>query len=130
MGGAGNGGAGELGGPVFARRYAHAGMVRLGGEKMSKSLGNLVFVSKLTAAEERLATWRAAVSRAEPGPASSRAADEVLTAIRERIADDLDAPGALAAVDDWAGAVLVSDDGGGGGRLVRDAVDAILGIAL
>src|SRR6185437_9270121 len=160
MGGAGNGGAGELGGPVFARRYAHAGMVRLGGEKMSKSLGNLVFVSKLTAAgvdpmairlailahhyrtdwdwtdeglaaaQERLATWRAAVSRAEPGPASSRAADEVLTAIRERIADDLDAPGALAAVDDWAGAVLVSDDGGGGGRLVRDAVDAILGIAL
>ncbi len=33
--------------PVFARRYAHAGMVRLGGEKMSKSLGNLVFVSRL-----------------------------------------------------------------------------------
>jgi len=32
---------------VFARRYAHAGMVRLGGEKMSKSLGNLVFVSAL-----------------------------------------------------------------------------------
>ena len=32
---------------VFARRYAHAGMVRLGGEKMSKSLGNLVFVSVL-----------------------------------------------------------------------------------
>src|SRR5690606_28686092 len=27
--------------------YAHAGMVALDGEKMSKSLGNLVFVSKL-----------------------------------------------------------------------------------
>src|SRR5262252_284688 len=33
--------------PVFARRYLHAGMVRLDGEKMSKSLGNLVFVSAL-----------------------------------------------------------------------------------
>src|SRR5258707_3779187 len=37
-------------GPVFARRYAHAGMVRLDGEKMSKSRGNLVFVSALLAA--------------------------------------------------------------------------------
>src|SRR5216683_3070886 len=80
-------------GAVFARRYAHAGMVRLRGEKMSKSLGNLVFVSSLiaagadpmairlallahhyradwewtdavlAAAAERLARWRAAVSR-------------------------------------------------------------------
>jgi L-cysteine:1D-myo-inositol 2-amino-2-deoxy-alpha-D-glucopyranoside ligase len=169
-GGGGSGCGGEPGRPVFARRYAHAGMVRLGGEKMSKSLGNLVFVSKLTAAgvdpmairlailahhyrtdwdwtdeglaaaKERLTTWRAAVSRASSGPASSPAAEEVLAEIRERIADDLDAPGALAAVDDWAGAVLVSGDdaggdggggdGGGGGPLVRDAVDAILGIAL
>src|SRR5262249_56890701 len=32
---------------VFARRYAHAAMVRLDGEKMSKSVGNLVFVSQL-----------------------------------------------------------------------------------
>ncbi|MGH3276087.1 MAG: cysteine--1-D-myo-inosityl 2-amino-2-deoxy-alpha-D-glucopyranoside ligase, partial [Streptosporangiaceae bacterium] len=39
----------ELGDPVFARHYAHAGMVRLDGEKMSKSLGNLVFVSQLRA---------------------------------------------------------------------------------
>src|SRR5215469_6592793 len=37
-------------GPVFARRYLHAGMVRLDGEKMSKSRGNLVFVSRLLAA--------------------------------------------------------------------------------
>ncbi|MGA8459647.1 MAG: cysteine--1-D-myo-inosityl 2-amino-2-deoxy-alpha-D-glucopyranoside ligase, partial [Streptosporangiaceae bacterium] len=35
--------------PVFARHYAHAGMVRLDGEKMSKSQGNLVFVSRLIA---------------------------------------------------------------------------------
>jgi L-cysteine:1D-myo-inositol 2-amino-2-deoxy-alpha-D-glucopyranoside ligase len=34
---------------VFARVYAHAGMVSYQGQKMSKSLGNLVFVSKLVA---------------------------------------------------------------------------------
>ena len=34
---------------AFARHYVHAGMVRLDGEKMSKSLGNLVFVSRLLA---------------------------------------------------------------------------------
>ena len=35
------------GGDPFARAYVHAGMVALDGEKMSKSRGNLVFVSKL-----------------------------------------------------------------------------------
>ncbi len=41
------GNADLAGEPAFARRYVHAGMVRLDGEKMSKSRGNLVFVSKL-----------------------------------------------------------------------------------
>src|SRR5947208_12149658 len=34
-------------GQPFVRHWLHQGMVRLGGEKMSKSLGNLVFVSDL-----------------------------------------------------------------------------------
>ena len=34
-------------GVPFVRHWVHQGMVRLGGEKMSKSLGNLVFVSDL-----------------------------------------------------------------------------------
>jgi L-cysteine:1D-myo-inositol 2-amino-2-deoxy-alpha-D-glucopyranoside ligase len=170
-------------GPVFARHYAHAGMVRLDGEKMSKSRGNLVFVSGLlaagidpmavrlailahhyagdwdwtaaglTAAERRLAGWRAAVAAAQaPGGPAAAALDpaapseqDVLAAVRERLADDLDAPGALAAVDGWAAAVTAaagtaaagsaaggaSGDGSpAGGRLVRDTVDALLGIAL
>src|SRR5690625_2438892 len=33
----------------FARHYVHTGMIELGGEKMSKSLGNLEFVSRLRA---------------------------------------------------------------------------------
>jgi L-cysteine:1D-myo-inositol 2-amino-2-deoxy-alpha-D-glucopyranoside ligase len=154
---------------VFARRYAHAGMVRLDGEKMSKSLGNLVFVSallaqgadpmavrlailahhyrydwdwtqrSLAAARERLARWRSAVGRAlagdeRPGAAPVLSGDSVLAAVRERLSDDLDAPGALAAVDGWASAVLNARALPAGtrasGALVRDTVDALLGVAL
>jgi len=151
----------------FARRYAHSAMVRLDGEKMSKSRGNLVFVSALLdagndpmavrlaiisrhyrpdwdwtpglleSASARLAAWRAAVAASTPGgPASPPAGViregaglSVLTAMRERLADDLDAPGAIAVVDEWARAAA----GGrpdGSGALVRRAVDALLGIAL
>ncbi len=173
------GGAGPDG-PAFARRYLHAGMVRLDGEKMSKSLGNLVFVSALlargadpmavrlallaghyredrdwtaaglAAAERRLAQWREAVARAGeavarageavargragavPGPPP--AAERVLAAVRERMASDLDAPGALAAVDRWAAetasAATLPPGSAAGAALVRDTVDALLGIAL
>jgi L-cysteine:1D-myo-inositol 2-amino-2-deoxy-alpha-D-glucopyranoside ligase len=147
---------------AFARRYAHAGMVRLGGEKMSKSMGNLVFVSRvlaeghdpmavrlalldhhyrqdwdwtdagLAAATDRLAAWRAAVSAAdghEAGGGDAAAGPEVLAAVRERIADDLDAPGALRAVDKWA-AAAASGGAAGSGPLVRATADALLGVAL
>ena len=180
---------------AFARSYAHAGMVRLGGEKMSKSLGNLVFVSRLVAdgvdpmairlailghhyredwdwtaaglaaAQDRLARWRAALRRAgsvagsaaaEPDSGATGegalavesplvgenalageralAGESALVAVRERIADDLDAPGALAAVDRWAAAVTGSaglpSDVAASAALVRDTVDALLGVAL
>jgi L-cysteine:1D-myo-inositol 2-amino-2-deoxy-alpha-D-glucopyranoside ligase len=115
----------------FACVYAHAGMVALHGEKMSKSKGNLVFVSKLraaghdpmairlailahhyrsdwewfpadlAAAEQRLARWRAAVSRPDAHPA-----DDLLARMRERLADDLDTPGVLAEIDAWTDRVL------------------------
>ncbi|MGI9007084.1 MAG: cysteine--1-D-myo-inosityl 2-amino-2-deoxy-alpha-D-glucopyranoside ligase [Streptosporangiaceae bacterium] len=181
---------GAADGEVFARRYVHAGMVRLRGEKMSKSLGNLVFVSALresgsdpmairlailahhyrqdwdwtqeglTAAADRLQRWRDAIRVASgvSGSGSGRSAGAgaggagagaaagadasavggadggmVLAGIRERLADDLDAPGALAVVDRWADAVLA-------GRaepaeameagVIRDAVDALLGVTL
>ncbi|MFI7039643.1 cysteine--1-D-myo-inosityl 2-amino-2-deoxy-alpha-D-glucopyranoside ligase [Microbispora rosea] len=135
----------------FARAYVHAGMVGLDGEKMSKSRGNLVFVSRLrqtadpmairlallahhyradwewtsdqlAAAEERLARWRAAVAR-PAGPAGAA----VLAAVRERLADDLDAPGALAAIDAWA---AEEGDDASAPALVRDVADALLGVAL
>jgi L-cysteine:1D-myo-inositol 2-amino-2-deoxy-alpha-D-glucopyranoside ligase len=138
----------------FARTYAHQAMVGLDGEKMSKSKGNLVLVSKLRAdgvdpmairlallaqqhrtewswtddvlkqAQERLDTWRAALS-VNAGPSG----DDVLARIRERVADDLDTPGALAAVDEWARQCLArgGTDAGAPGVLAR-ALDAILGV--
>ncbi len=136
----------------FARAYVHAGMVGLDGEKMSKSLGNLVFVSTLMAggtdpgalrlallsvhyrldrewtpavlarAEERLARWRAAAAR-PAGPDGLA----LLAAMRTAVYDDLDTPAALAAVDAWCGAEGVDETAPG---LVRDVVDALLGVAL
>jgi len=56
----------------------------------------------------------------------------VLGAVRERLADDLDAPGALTVIDGWADAVLAAAPGTGNSDpgLIRDTVDALLGIAL
>jgi L-cysteine:1D-myo-inositol 2-amino-2-deoxy-alpha-D-glucopyranoside ligase len=140
----------------FARHYVHAGMIGLDGEKMSKSRGNLVFVSRLRGddvdsmavrlgllaehyrtdrqwtddvlktAEQRLARWREAVA-ATGGPSGTA----VLAEVRQRLADDLDAPGALAVVDAWADATLAGDrDDPGAPGLVRAAVDALLGVLL
>ncbi|WKX69455.1 cysteine--1-D-myo-inosityl 2-amino-2-deoxy-alpha-D-glucopyranoside ligase [Streptomyces sp. XD-27] len=140
----------------FAKAYVHAGLVALHGEKMSKSKGNLVFVSTLRRAGvdpvairlallahhyrsdwewtddvldqavARLGRWRAAVSRPD-GPSAEALVEE----IRAALADDLDAPAALAAVDRWAAAQ--ESDGGtdtGAPGLVSRAVDALLGVAL
>ncbi len=140
----------------FARHYVHAGMVGLDGEKMSKSKGNLVFVSALRreghdpaavrlallghhyrddwqwtaddlpAAERRLGRWRDAVARPS-GPA----ADGLLADVRRHLADDLDAPAALGTVDRWADAALGrGGDDPGAADLVRRTVDALLGVRL
>jgi L-cysteine:1D-myo-inositol 2-amino-2-deoxy-alpha-D-glucopyranoside ligase len=140
----------------FARMYVHTGMIGLDGEKMSKSLGNLEFASRLraeareaaalrlallsehyracrdwtpgslTAAEERLARWRAAVDT-DAGPDATALLDE----LRRRLADDLDTPAALAAVDRWAEETRLrggTDDAAP--ALVRSMVDALLGVRL
>jgi L-cysteine:1D-myo-inositol 2-amino-2-deoxy-alpha-D-glucopyranoside ligase len=140
----------------FARHYVHAGMIGLDGEKMSKSKGNLVFVSRLRAdgvdpmalrlalvadhyradrqwvddlvkaAELRLARWRSAAA-AGSGPSGA----DLLAGVRARVADDLDTPGALALVDEWADRALAGagDDRDAPGLMSR-AVDALLGVRL
>jgi L-cysteine:1D-myo-inositol 2-amino-2-deoxy-alpha-D-glucopyranoside ligase len=127
-------------------------MVGLDGEKMSKSLGNLVFVSRLLqagheaaavrlallqrhyradrmwtadelrAGEERLARWRRGVDRVS-GPDG----EALLAAVREALYEDLDTPRALAAVDAWCAA---EGDDEGAPALVREVVDALLGVLL
>ena len=140
----------------FAQAYLHSGMVGLDGEKMSKSKGNLVFVSSLRASgvdpmairlallahhyrddwdwtdellisgQDRLDRWREAV-RLDAG----LNADEVLVTMRAALAHDLDAPAALAAVDAWAGAsVAIDSDDAEAPALVARACDALLGVAL
>ncbi len=140
-----------------ARAHVHTGMVGLDGEKMSKSKGNLVLVSALRAAgvdprairlailahryrddwewtdealreaEGRLDRWKRALSGVG-GPA----ADGTLAAVRAALADDLDAPAALAAVDAWAAAAL-ADPGNpveGAPGVVGRTLDALLGVRL
>ncbi|MFE4081062.1 cysteine--1-D-myo-inosityl 2-amino-2-deoxy-alpha-D-glucopyranoside ligase [Paenarthrobacter sp. YIM B13468] len=153
----GAGHAYSLAGVPLARHYAHAGMVGLDGEKMSKSKGNLVLVSKLRAAGEepaairlailahhyrsdwswteadfgaakdRLARWRTARDAA---PAGSAAA--LVEAMRLEMANDLNAPGAIAAVDRWAEEALRNNApvSGMDAALMGDAVDALLGVEL
>lgn len=139
----------------FARAFVHSGMVELDGTKMSKSLGNLVFVRDLRAeyppaavrlallghhyrddwpwtdadiqaAVARLELWRSAVTSAAAG-----SSDEVISGVRRALADDLDAPAALDVVDAWAsGSVAAADADARAGKLVKQAVNSLLGVAL
>jgi len=139
-------------GSTFANAYMHAGMVGFEGEKMSKSRGNLVKVSDLRragvdpvvlrlallshhyredwewtdealkTAEDRLARWRDAVEHTD-----AARAEQLVTDVRAALADDLDTPGTVALLDEWAS---TADGDGSGAQLVRDLVDARLGLPL
>ncbi|MFD4182209.1 cysteine--1-D-myo-inosityl 2-amino-2-deoxy-alpha-D-glucopyranoside ligase [Rhodococcus sp. NPDC058514] len=140
----------------FARHYVHTGMIGLDGEKMSKSRGNLVFVSKLRGegvdpmairlgllsghyrtdrawtgevlaeAEQRLALWRRAAALE-----SAQSAEDTIARLRQHLADDLDTPKAIDAVDGWARRAV--DHGGSDASapaVLADAVDGLLGVSL
>ena len=149
--------AAGLGHP-FAALYPHTGMVAYEGTKMSKSLGNLVFVHRLVRdgvepaairlvlmahhyrsdwewtdaelerAQERLADYRAAAAAGAP-----RA--DVVEELRSALRDDLDTPRALTALDAWAAAphgvgTAASELPAGGPSDPAQAVDALFGISL
>ncbi len=108
-------------GRPFSKHWMHQAMVRMDGEKMSKSLGNLVFVSDLRkefdptairlgllnfhyrdswewnneimpTASERLETW----TRSGEG-------EGALETVREHLSNDLNTPAAIEAIDAAAG---------------------------
>ena len=71
-----------------------------------------------------------------PGSGPASAAVGVLAGVRARLRDDLDAPGALSIVDRWADSLLakaptrITSQDASGARLVKETVDARLGIVL
>ena len=106
-------------GVSFVRHWMHVAMVFKDGHKMSKSLGNLVFVDQLRTQwdprairlgilehhyrrewewsedlmprnDARLRSWKSATGAASP---------EAIAAVREALDDDLDTPGAIAVLD-------------------------------
>jgi L-cysteine:1D-myo-inositol 2-amino-2-deoxy-alpha-D-glucopyranoside ligase len=143
-------------GHSFARAYVHAGMVGYQGEKMSKSKGNLVLVSRLredgvdpmairlallrhhyrsdwewtdadlVAGRSLLEGWRSAVARPSGAPTGP-----LVQELRAALAEDLDAPAAVEAVQRWA---VATNDGAadetGAADVVRRVVDARLGVLL
>ena len=141
-------------GKPFAALFSHAGMISLNGEKMSKSLGNLIFISDLLAAgtspaeirwallsrhyqedtdwqESAFLRARQALERvnsilAREEVAPTRPVVETLVAA---ISENLDTPRALEAILGWCDATEAGEVGGAAGELSR-ALDLYLGIAL
>ena len=143
-----------LQGREFASHYVHSGMIGLDGVKMSKSLGNLVFVSKLVAsgidpmairwalmeghysidrswsdellseASEWIVRVRRALSMMETAPT-----DSVIEKILEAQANNLDTTQSLKQIKSWVRASESGSQGGKPGELSR-ALDSILGLAL
>ena len=149
-----------LTGAPYAQAYVHAGMVAYDGEKMSKSKGNLVFVSQLRNSDvdpmairltllrhhyrsdwewtddqlwesvDRLSVWRRALAVGAGAPAAP-----VVDAVLGALAADLDAPTAVAAVDAWAAATLgtaglADTRDPEAGAAMRSLVDSALGLLL
>ena len=137
--------------------YLHAGMIGYEGEKMSKSLGNLVLVSKLvdqgvdprvvrlamldhhyaddhhwtdadlTRTTERLQAYQDAIAARAPGAAMTA------LVVHDCMTDDLDTPGALWALDAWAAGDAPRMTEGDETEELADlvtTVDSLLGICL
>ena len=143
-----------IAGQRFARTYVHAGMIGLDGEKMSKSKGNLLFVSKLIAegiepmairwalmghrfsedlmwnkeflvkASTEIDELRLQLSRVDVAPT-----DQVIVAIISAVSDNLDTEKVQTIIRSWMRDTSDGMTGGQAGELSR-ALDTLLGLAL
>jgi L-cysteine:1D-myo-inositol 2-amino-2-deoxy-alpha-D-glucopyranoside ligase len=137
----------------FARTFVHAGMIGLDGEKMSKSLGNLVFVSELISdgvdpmairlallghhyrsdhmwqpseivnANDFVKRLRLNLSRVEVSPTAP-----VIDELVEALANDLDTQKVLTVLKNWCEATEAGGSGGSAGELAR-VLDELFGLA-
>ena len=141
-----------LSGKPLASTYVHAGMIGLDGEKMSKSKGNLVFVSKLVAdgrdpmairwalmqshyrsdrmwtedllinAEKEIGALRKALKQQEVAPTQ-----DLIQHIVQSLANDLDTQSLVQAVNTWVNQTIAGGTGGDTKSLIA-VLDALLGI--
>ena len=138
----------------FAHHWMHVGMVAYEGEKMSKSLGNLVFVRDLKAEHDpraiRLALlshhyragfeWfdddigkgEAMLKRMLEATSCSHGPDSenLLTEVREAIDDDLNLPKACQLIDDFAKRTIEGEGNDSHAKTALTQAAAILGIDL
>lgn len=143
-------------GKPFVKHWLHSAMVAYEGEKMSKSLGNLVFVSDLLEQADpraiRLALmhhhYRSGFEWHDTGIQDGSALLHRLLAavqasgdpdpapfaerVRAAIDNDLDAPTALEALDDLASAILSDGSEGSGSKAVQELrnLSALIGVDL
>ena len=141
-------------GQKFARFFVHAGMIGLDGTKMSKSLGNLIFVSRLInegvepmairlalfghhyrsdhmwesseipEATAFLERIRLNLARIEVAPTET-----LISQMTAALANDLDTVRVLQLLADWCEATELGSSGGSAGHLSR-VLDDLLGLAI
>jgi L-cysteine:1D-myo-inositol 2-amino-2-deoxy-alpha-D-glucopyranoside ligase len=141
-----------LSGKELSSHYIHAGMIGLDGEKMSKSKGNLVFVSSLVAAgrdpmairwallknhyrtdrmwtEEQLLTAEVEINELKKMLASGKSAptNVLIQGILNSLADDLDTPKVLKMLNDWVLDSRTNQNSDDAEALVT-VLDAVLGL--
>jgi L-cysteine:1D-myo-inositol 2-amino-2-deoxy-alpha-D-glucopyranoside ligase len=151
---------GVMNNATFAQYFMHTGMIGYQGEKMSKSKGNLVFVSKLREAgidamairlallanhyrsdrewddallqdaTDRLTKWRKGFAKPE-GPEIEATISDVVDALN----NDLDTTKALAHIDSWVEKAIADSNSEKNSKLSNTGtlarfVDAVLGIAI
>jgi L-cysteine:1D-myo-inositol 2-amino-2-deoxy-alpha-D-glucopyranoside ligase len=146
--------AAVLTGKELAATYVHAGMIGLDGEKMSKSKGNLIFVSRLVAAgvdpmairwalmsnhyhsdrmwsddvltkaQQELGFLKDALNKNSVAPTAG-----LIQEIINSLSNDLDTPAAIADLNAWS---LKTNQGSEGGDAfeLRVALDSLLGLLL
>jgi L-cysteine:1D-myo-inositol 2-amino-2-deoxy-alpha-D-glucopyranoside ligase len=141
-------------GKELASSYVHTGMIGLDGEKMSKSKGNLVFVSRLTAAgvdpmairwalmsdhyrsdrmwsDQVLQQGQADLTQLKKALDQKNCAptDQLIDSIVIALSYDLDTPLVLSLLNSWSAATLAGSAGGNAHDL-RRVLDALLGLKL